>query len=493
MKHTTSISTLISAAGAEAAAPRRLRALLTLLAAAVLVACATPEPVDPSRLPAAPLAWKGGDGRWTVAAPAEPNARGDWWTVFDDPQLDALVQRAAEASTPLQQAGARLRAARALLRLREADRAPQIGARAAASRATEAQAGGPPAPVLSALGVGVDLAYEVDLFGRLSAASRAAALDAQAQAALLRSTQLLVQAEVAQAYLALRALDAERALVRRTLEAYQETQALTARRFAAGDVAELDLARVLAQVAGTESDALALDRQRAQLEHALALLVGASASDFSLAADAAWTPALPLIPAGVPATLLTRRPDISAAQRTLMAAQERVGIARAAWFPNLALTASGGVASTELADLFQASARSWGIGALLSLPLFDGGRREAGVEQAAAGLDLALAGYRDQVLGAVRDVEDQLVALHGLALQAEAQGRAVAAASRATVLSDARYRDGFVSQLELLDAQRGELTSRRQALQLQAAQAQATVGLVRALGGGWTAEVPPGG
>ena len=200
-----------------------------------------------------------------------------------------------------------------------------------------------------------------------------------------------------------------------------------------------------------------------------------------------WRTALPLIPAGLPSTLLTRRPDVSAAQSSMLAAQARVGVAQAAWFPSLALTASGGYASPELGDLFQWSARAWGIGALLSLPLFDGGRREAGLRNASAELDASLADYRERVLVAFRDVEDQLAALRLLAEQAGAQERAVAAASRATVLSDSRYRNGFVSQLDLLDAQRSELTNRRQALQVKAAQYQATVGLVRALGGAWDA------
>lgn len=383
----------------------------------------------------------------------------------------------------MQIAAARLAQARAFLRAADADRLPQIGVGAGASRGTDATNGNRPATVVSA---GASLAYEVDLFGRLQSASRAAALDARSREALLQSTRLLVQADVAQTYLALRAVDEERRLVRDTVTAYRDTLNLIERRYSAGDVAELDVARVRTQVAATESEALALDRRRAELEHALAVLVGAAASDFRVdAAD--WRSALPVIPAGVPSAVLTRRPDVSAAQHAMLAAQQRVGVALAAWFPDLSLTANGGYASPELGDLFKWSARSWGVGALLSLPLFDGGRREAGVQNASAELDAALAGYREQVLVAFRDVEDQLSALRLLADQAEAQSRAVAAASRATVLSSSRYRNGLVSQIDLLDAQRSELANRRQALQVKAAQYQATVGLVRALGGGWDA------
>jgi multidrug efflux system outer membrane protein len=223
------------------------------------------------------------------------------------------------------------------------------------------------------------------------------------------------------------------------------------------------------------------------VEHALAVLVAAAPSEFDIDATE-WATALPVIPPGVPSALLARRPDVSAAQRSMLAAQARVGVAQAAWFPNLALTASGGYASPELGDLFNWSARAWGIGALLSLPLFDGGRREAGVQNASAELDVALADYREQVLVAFRDVEDQLSALRLLSEQADAQGRAVEAAGRATVLSNSRWRNGYVSQLEMLDAQRSELSNRRQALQVRSARYQATVGLIRALGGGWEAQ-----
>jgi multidrug efflux system outer membrane protein len=183
--------------------------------------------------------------------------------------------------------------------------------------------------------------------------------------------------------------------------------------------------------------------------------------------------------------VLTRRPDVSAAQNAVMAAQARVGVAKAAWFPNIALTASGGYASGELSDLFKWSARAWGVGLLASLPLLDGGRRRAGVDAASAEFDGAIAQYREQVLVAFKDVEDQLASLRLLGEQAQAQGRAVASARRTTSLSDARYRAGYVSQLELLDALRSELRNRRQALQVRSAQYQSTVALVRALGGSW--------
>lgn len=454
--------------------------LLVLL----LAGCASaPPPIDPARLPAVPASFKEGDGRWMVAAPAEAQPRGEWWRAFSDPVLDELIERAGRGSTSIQLAAARLAQARAIARATDADRSLQAGVGASANR-LRGTIGGSSGPARSLFAAGADLSYELDLFGRLSQASDAAGLDVRSREGLLQSARLLVQAEVARIYLALRALDAERALVRSTVGAYRNTLELTERRLRAGDVAELDVARARTEVAATESEALALDRRRAELEHALAVLLGEVPSSFAVE-GAEWRTALPVIPAGIPGAVLTRRPDVSAAQYSLLAAQARVGAAKAAWFPSVTLTASGGYASPELSDLFESSSRAWALGVLAALPLLDGGRREAGVANASAELEAALAFYREQILVAFRDVEDQLAALRLLAEQSEAQGRAVESASRSTALSDVRYRNGYVSQLDLLDAQRSELRNRRQALQVRSAQYQATVALVRALGGGW--------
>ena len=462
-------------------------ALAPLVAALVLAGCATATPEAPSFQ--APAQFKEqaavpAEGQWTRATPAEAQPRGEWWRAFNDPVLDALVTRADAANNSIQAAAARLAEARALARSTDADRAPQVGLGAGASRqrGLDRNQSTTPSTLINA---GLDFSYELDLFGRLSKASDAARLDAESRAGLLQSTRLLVQAETAQTYLALRALDDERQLVRETVEAYRDTLRLTQQRHRAGDIAELDVARVETEMASTESEALTLDRRRAELEHALAVLTGEPASSFEMKPES-WATALPAIPAGVPATVLTRRPDVSAAQKGVLAAQARVGVAQTAWFPNIALTGGGGYASSEIGDLFKWSARSWGIGALLSLPLFDGGRREAGVQSASAQLDGALASYREQVLTAFRDVEDQLSSLRILGAQSEVQAKAVASASRATQLSDTRYRNGYISQLDLLDARRSELRNRRQALQVRSAQYQSTVGLIRALGGDWT-------
>jgi multidrug efflux system outer membrane protein len=456
-------------------------ALLPLLAALVLAGCATSASVDPASIPAAPAAYKENAAAVATTATA-PQSQGTWWKVFSDPVLDQLVEQAGNNNNSVKVAAGRLAQARAILRNTDADRLPQVGLSGGAVRQSNTTTNRVAQTTVTAA---ANFSYEVDLIGKLSLNSDAASLDAKSREALLRSTQLLVQADVAQTYLNLRSLDTERTLVRDTLQAYRNTLRLTEVRFKEGDVAELDVARVRTEVAATESEALALDRRRAELEHALAVLVGEVASSFAVA-PTEWSTALPVIPAGVPSTVLERRPDVSAAQSSMQAAQARVGVAKAAWFPTFSLTANGGYAAPEIKDLFKVSSQAWGVGALLSLPIFDGGRRQAGVQNANAELDIALANYREQILVAFKDVEDQLSALRLLAEQSEAQSRSVASATRATVLSDSRYRNGFVSQLELLDAQRSELRNRRQALQVKTSQYLATVGLIRALGGGWT-------
>lgn len=462
--------------------------LSALMAALVLAGCASVPPTVAEHagvaVPASFSEQKSAAAAgWTTAAPAEAQPRGAWWLAFADPALSALVERAGEANTDVQTAAARLAEARALLRSADAQRQPQVGASGGAVRQAGANTanGMQPATLVTA---GLNFSYEADLFGRLSGASDAARADATAREALLQSTRLMVQADVAQTYLQLRSLQTERQLVEQSLTAYRETLNLIERRFRAGDAAELDVARMQTEVSATEAETLALERQQTTLTHALAVLVGDVATGFTLASQQSEA-TLPVIPAGVPATVLARRPDVSAAQASVLAAQARVGVAQAAWFPAITLTGNGGYASPELGDLFKWSARSWGIGALLSLPIFDGGQRAAQEEGARARLEAAVAAQRGQVLAAFREVEDQLSALRLLAGQSQVLGQAVQSSERATHLSDVRYRNGLVSQLELLDARRNELRNRRQALQVRTAQYTATVALIRALGGGW--------
>lgn len=449
------------------------------IATALIAGCAdTPPAAHP---PDAPVAFRGAG--LALAEPAEAQPRGAWWQVFQDATLNDLVERAQAKNTDIAAAAARLQQSRALLQQAEAGSWPQLGASAGLNR----QGG----PLINAVGASGTLvtatlgaSYEPDLFGRLARAQSAAALDVRAREALLQSTRLAMQADLAQTYLALRAAEAEAALAARNEAAWQDTLALTDGRRHSGALAADASAPVQAALAEAQARTQSLRLRREQLAHALAVLVGEPASSFELPA-ADWRAAAPQIPAGIPAAVLARRPDVAAAQAALLAAQARLGLAQRAWFPSFALTASGGQASPDLGTLLQSSMRFWGVGALLALPLLDGGRREAGVRQAEADADLALADSRARVLAAFREVEDQLAALQSLAVEQQGHETALRAATQAQALMQSRWRAGLVSRFEVLAAERTELLGRQRVLQTQAARVQATVGLVRALGGGW--------
>jgi multidrug efflux system outer membrane protein len=455
--------------------------LFPLLLALACAGCAGPAPAPD--LPPVPAAFKESDPRWIVAPASDVQPRGTWWKAFADPVLDQLVAEAGRNNTSIQLAEAHLAQARALVRAAGAARFPQLNLQAGISR----QGG----PLVNAAGSDGTLAstsasfsYEPDLSGRLGKALDAATLDAGAEAASLASAQLVVQADVAQAYFALRAVDAERALLHSIQSDYLSQLALAERRVRAGYAAGFDLELIRRESAAIDAEAFALERRRAELEHGLAVLTGQVASSFGFD-QAGWDAALPTVPPGLPSTLLTRRPDVAAAQRKLLAEQARGESARRAWFPNLLLTASSGYASPDLAQLLDGSARAFSIGSMLALPLLDGGRRAAQVAQADARAQAALAAYRERILVAFRETEDQLSALRLLAGEETAQANALAASERTVQLAQSRVERGLSSQLDLILVRRDALQARRQAVRLKLARFQATVGLFRALGGDW--------
>lgn len=477
-------------------------ALSALVLALVLAGCST-APEVPRLAVEVPAAYKesaaleaeAAAGRFKPAQPAEATARGAWWTVFQDPQLDALQAQAETANPNLAAAAARVKAARAVLRGAQADRLPQFGANFGATRQKQAavdrgQAAGTYVAPSTAWRASLEASYEVDLFGRVANSIDAGTADAEAAQATYRSVLLALQADVAQTYFQLRALDAEVELLERTVGLRDENVRLTDKRYSAGDISELDLARARTEAATTRAESLARRGERARLEHALALLLGKTpaAFDFQRKPLLADTP-VPQVPAGLPSSLLERRPDVAAAQAQLMAATARVGLARSAIFPALVLTANGGYVSNDLEDLFKWDVRTWLASAVLSLPIFDGGRNRAGITRAEAALEESVASYRQSVLGAFGDVEDSLSNLRSVRGQAEELNNAVTAARRAADLADKRYRAGEDSYLTLIDTQRNLLAIERQSVQLRGAWAASTVGLIRALGGGW--EAPP--
>lgn len=463
-------------------------ALLPLAAAVVLAGCAAPALQAPQI--EVPSGFKEA-ARWKPAQPAEAQPRGEWWKAFNDGALNRLIDDATAANANLAAAAARVKQARALAGVAEAERVPAINAEFGPQRARVlATSLGLPqgTPVMAATSWQGRLtaSYEVDLFGRIGNNVDAAQADAAASEATYRSVLLALQADVAQTYFRLRATDAELAFLNETVRLREENVRINQRRYELGDLGELDLARSKTEWSTTRSEAIALERQRAQLEHALAVLLGKPAAAFS--ADSNPLPAssaLPVIPAGLPSTLLERRPDIAAAQRAMIAANARIGVARAAMFPALRLTGAGGAGSEDLSELFKWSSRTWVIGALLSLPVIDGGRTQAGIARSEAALEESVAGYRQSVLSAFAEVEDNLAGLRTLAGQAQAIDDALASARRSAELANKLYQAGRSSYLDVLDAQRNLAAVERNAVQLRGTRATTTVALIRSLGGGW--------
>jgi multidrug efflux system outer membrane protein len=467
----------------------RLRAAppLAVIFAVALTACAH-QASEPDKIPAAPAAFRETDPTARQHTSADMPENGEWWLVFADPTLDDLIRRADRGNFTVGLAAARLAEARAIEQAVAAAQWPTFGLSANATREE-----GPLTNAASSNGplyiVGGNLSYEADLFGRFARETKAAATDAAEREALLRAAKLLVQADIAQTYFTLRALDAERALVRGTAAAHRKSARLTEGLVRSGLASELTLVRLRTEAESVAAEALTLDQRRAEVEHALAVLVGEAASTFQIALANHSGP-LPNIPPGIPGAVLVRRPDVEAARRALIAAEIRTGVAQDRWLPTLSLTAFGGFASSTLGSLFSMSAAGSGLGALLALPIFDGGRYLAGVAKANAALDAAAATYGQQILNAFKDVEDELSAMRLLARQEAILKRATEATLRTTALVVSNYEDGLASQLELLDAQRNELRIRRQALLVHAARFQATVGLIKALGGGWDVPAP---
>ena len=453
-----------------------------VLAAVLLVACSTvPElkqpPIDmPSAFKEAP------DGTtWKVAQPAEAQPRGQWWLVFNDPELNSLIDDATNANASLAVAAARVKQARALAGIAQADRLPQAGFGVGAQRS--GAEGVAPANAYQAR---LTASYEVDLFGRVGASASAAQADAAASEATYRSVLLSLQADVAQTYFRLRETDAELATLARTVDLRTQAVKVNQSRFDNGDIGEFDLVRAKTELAVAKAEAIGLQRQRSQNEHALAVLLGKPPAMFT--ADASPLPeagVLPVIPSGLPSKLLERRPDITAAQRAMIASNARIGAAKSAMFPALLLNGGLGTDSVSASNLFQWSARSWVLGALMSMPIVDGGRNKANVARSEAVLEESVAAYRQNVLAAFAEVEDSLAGLRILGGQAEQLDAAVVSARRSADLAQKLYQNGRSSYLDLLDAQRNLAAAERSAVQLRGNRAVTTVALIRALGGGW--------
>ena len=453
-----------------------------LLAALLLAACSTVPGLQPALLDM-PSAYKEAatSGVWQPARPADAQQRGQWWLAFNDPSLTALIDDATQANASLAVAAARVKQARALAGMSESKRSLQLDAGLGAQRA-----GADDIPAANQYQARLSANYEVDLFGRVGAAVSVARADAAATTATYHSVLLSLQADVAQTYFRLRATDAELDTLARSVDLRTQSVKVNQSRFDNGDIGEFDLARAKTELANARAEAIALQRQRVQGEHALAVLLGKPAAMFS--ADTGPLPeagVLPVIPAGLPSLLLQRRPDIVAAQRAMVASNARIGVAKAARFPSLLLDGGLGTSAASASNLFKWSAHSWVLGAVMSMPILDGGRNQANVARSEAVLEESVAAYRQSVLVAFAEVEDNLAGLRILAGQAEQVDAAVGSARRSADLAQKLYQAGRSSYLDLLDAQRNLAAVERSAVLLRGDRAVITVALIRALGGGW--------
>jgi NodT family efflux transporter outer membrane factor (OMF) lipoprotein len=460
------------------------RRLLAAALCAVLGGCALAPAYEapPINLPAG---FKEA-GDWVPATPADDAPRGAWWTVFNDPVLNDLAAAVQVSNQNVAAAGAAYAQARALVAGQRAALFPAVSLGADAdrssSRSTVSAASG--ARLGNSYQVSLGGSWEPDLWGRLRGGVQNAAAQAQASAADLALATLSAQGELAANYLNLRETDVQAELLRATIAGYERVLQITQNRYDAGVAPKTDLFQSQTQLATSRADLVALQRQRAQLEHAIAVLLGKTPAEFSLE-PAAWQPTVPDIPVVLPATLLQRRPDIAAAERRVAAANATIGVARAGYFPSIGLSASYGYGASRVGDLFNASAAAWSLGLSLAQRVFDAGAVNAQVASARAAHERTAAQYRQTVLVAFQDVEDQLAASRVLAQQLELRRTASSAADQAEQQVLNRYRAGQVSYTEVVTAQATALQARRTLAQLQADRQIVAVALMQALGGGW--------
>ena len=453
-----------------------------LLAALLLVACSTVPPLQAGAIDMPSAFKEAPDGtRWKIAQPAEAQPRGQWWLAFNDPALTGLIDDATTANATLAVAASRVKQARALAGLSESERSVQLGAGLGAQRS--GAEGVAPAKLYQAR---LSASYEVDLFGRVAAGVSAAQADAAASEATYKSVLLSLQADVAQTYFRLRETDAELATLAQAVDLRAQAVKVNQSRYDNGDIGEFDLARARTELSNARAEAIGLQRQRMQNEHALAVLLGKPAAMFSAEVNPLPEAGLlPVIPAGLPSALLERRPDITAAQRAIVASNARIGAAKAARFPALSLNGGLGTDAASASNVFKWSAHSWVLGAVVSLPILDGGRNKANVARSEAVLEESVAAYRQSVLLAFAEVEDNLAGLRILGEQGEQLGASVVSARRSADLAQKLYAAGRSSYLDLLDAQRNLAAAERSAVQLRGNRAVTTVALIRSLGGGW--------
>jgi NodT family efflux transporter outer membrane factor (OMF) lipoprotein len=445
------------------------------------------------------------DQGWKLAQPADAIPRGRWWEIFGDPQLNSLEAQVSEANQNVKVAEAHFRQARALIGFARAGLFPMVTAGASAnsvrnstvrpfgSSSSDASGGtsGGATSGTSSGGASTgeflltgDISYEIDLWGRIRRSVTAAREEAQATAGDLESARLSIQAELAFDYFELRSADAQQRLLNDTVQAFKEALQLTINRFEGGAAPKSDVAQAQTQLETTQVQATDIAVQRAQFEHAIAVLIGKPPAEFSLQ-PAPLDLEPPHIPAGLPSELLERRPDIAAAERRVAEANEQIGIAKAAYFPTVTLNALFGFESSSIRSFGGWQSFLWAVGSSLAQTIFDGGRRRATSEAALASYDATVASYREATLDAFQQVEDNLAALRILDQETQQQERAVVSARESLQLFTNRYKGGVDNYLQVITAQTVALANERNQVDIMRRRMDASVLLVKALGGGW--------
>lgn len=464
---------------------RIILVLFSLLPAACTVG---PDYVRPTAVETMPTAFKELEG-WKVAQPQDGTISVRWWEIYQDPVLNSLVERVEISNFSIASAEARFRQARAAVQAAKAGYFPTLSAGASVTRSRSSgnlglgtgKAGG---STVTDFQLPLDLSWELDLWGRIRRGVEASQASAQASAADLAAITLSTQAELASDYFQLRILDAQKRLFDTTTAIYRKSLEMTNNRYNAGVAAKSDVLQAETQLKSTEAQTIDLGVQRAQLEHAIALLLGQPPAAFSLPSTSLAT-AIPQIPTGLPSELLERRPDIASSERMMAAANAQIGIAKAAYFPTVRLSAAAGLEAASSVSWLTWPSRFWSVGTAVSDALFDGGLRKAQTEQARAAYDATIAAYRATVLTAFQEVEDNLAALRILEEETQVQEQAVQAAQQVVNITTNQYQSGTVAYLNVLVAQTTALANERTALGLVGRKLTASVLLVKALGGGW--------
>jgi len=471
-----------------------LRPLALVVMAFSLVACT----VGPDyRRPDLPMAaeFKQAEG-WKAAAPADVLQRGEWWALYGDAELNALVSRLNVSNQNLAAAEAQYRQARALVRGARSQLFPSVGASGGVSRSAQGsdtnnssafETFDSSSGTSESYEVGLDASWELDIWGRLRRNLEANRANMQASAADIAAVKLSLQAELVQTCLQLRVMDEQRRLFDQTVEAFARSLRLTENQYEAGIVPKSDVTQARTQLKSTQAQAIDLEWQRAQMEHAIAVLIGVAPSELGIAAHE-HIPGLPSVPLALPSALLERRPDIASAERQVIAANAQIGVAEAAWYPDLSLSASGGYRNSSFSDLISLPNRFWSLGPQLAVTLLDFGGRRADLEAAEASYDQTVANYRQTVLDSFREVEDNLVQLRVLAEEAVVQREALEAAQESLRLIENQYRAGTVDFLSVATVQTMALNNERTNLALMGDRLTASVQLIAALGGGWNIE-----